>query len=93
MADVSVGQIVFSKAGRDKGNYFIVIDYKAPYVFLCDGKLRRLENPKKKKDKHIQTTNFIDTELKVVLENQHRVNNADIRKTLSHFFEEIEPKS
>lgn len=88
MIDVSVGQVVFSKSGRDKGNYFVVIDYTEPYVFICDGKLRRLENPKKKKEKHIQLTNYVDKDLKAMLENQSRINNADIRKSLSQYFEE-----
>ncbi len=88
MIDVSVGQVVFSKSGRDKGNYFVVIDYKEPYVFICDGKLRRLENPKKKKEKHIQLTSYVHKDLKVMLENQSRINNADIRKSLSQYFEE-----
>jgi ribosomal protein L14E/L6E/L27E len=89
MHDITVGQVVFSKAGRDKGHAFIVIDHKEPFVYLCDGKLRRLENPKKKKDKHIQTTGFVDKELMVILENQSRINNADIRKSLSQYFEEV----
>ncbi len=88
MIDVSVGQIVFSKSGRDKGNYFVVIDYIEPYVFICDGKLRRLENPKRKKEKHIQITNYVDKDLKVIMENHSRINNADIRKSLSQYFKE-----
>lgn len=88
MKDILLGQIVISKAGRDKGNYFVVIDYKEPFVYLCDGKLRRLENPKKKKVKHIQTTNYIDMSLREILKAQRRMNNADVRKCLSTYLKE-----
>ena len=91
MIDVTAGQVVYSKAGRDKGHYFIVIDYIEPFLYLCDGKLRRLENPKKKKEKHVQTTGYVDKELKAELLSQSRINNADIRKSLSVYFEETKP--
>lgn len=83
MKDIVKGQIVISKAGRDKGDIFIVVDYNEPYVFLADGKLRRLEAPKKKKIKHIQVTHFFDNVLHNQLQNDLRINNADIRKSLN----------
>ncbi|MEG1804800.1 MAG: KOW domain-containing RNA-binding protein [Clostridia bacterium] len=52
--NVQIGQVVYSKQGRDKGTYFIV--YKiidSNYVEIVDGKIRKLENPKKKKLKHL----------------------------------------
>lgn len=89
MNDITLGQVVFSKAGRDKDHFFIVIEIEKPYVALSDGKLRRLENPKKKKNKHIQATAYIDEDIKVKLEGKNRLTNADIRKSLSHYFEEV----
>jgi len=88
MNDITLGQIVISKAGKDKGNHFLVIDYKKPFVYLCDGKRRRLDNPKKKKDKHIQTTNYIDNDVRSVLMTRCRMNNADVRKCLSKYLKE-----
>ena len=76
------GQIVFSKAGRDKRLAFIIVSTEGDYVFLADGRLRSLEKPKKKKMKHIQPTNTIVNELKVKLDNNLYINNADIRKAL-----------
>jgi len=88
MKDITLGQIVYSKAGRDKDCFFLVVDYKKPFVYLVDGKLRRLENPKKKKDKHIQATSYIDNDIRLKLESQDRLTNADIRKSLSYYLEE-----
>ena len=44
--DISKSDIIISLAGRDKGQYFYVIDVEENYVLLADGKGRKLENPK-----------------------------------------------
>lgn len=49
------GQIVKSLAGRDKGNLLVVICTKETYVFVCDGKERPLDNPKRKNPRHIES--------------------------------------
>lgn len=57
MTKVKVGQIVASMAGRDKGCYMLIysiIDNQ--YVTVIDGYHRKIENPKKKKLKHLQLT-------------------------------------
>ena len=54
--DVKRKQVVKSKMGRDKNRFFVVMDVKNPYVYLADGKLRKLESLKKKKIMHIAVT-------------------------------------
>ena len=52
--NVALGQVVYSKAGRDAGKDFCnnrIIDDN--YVLYHDGDLRRIEKPKKKKIKHL----------------------------------------
>ena len=51
-----VGKIVYSEKGRDKGKYLAVINCTENYVFVADGKERKLENPKRKNIKHISIT-------------------------------------
>ena len=51
-----VGKIVFSNAGRDKGKYLVVINCDEIYVWVADGKERKLETPKRKNIKHISLT-------------------------------------
>lgn len=92
MDDIKKGQIVFSKAGRDKDKFFIVIDYSQPYAYLVDGASRRLESPKKKKEKHIKVTSYIDETLQELLEKNSQITNADIRKSLSRFIQEADHK-
>ena len=49
-----IGAVVQSKAGRDAGRYFVVIDIvDDQYVLICDGSLRKLARPKKKKLRHL----------------------------------------
>ena len=78
---IKVGQVVFSKSGRDKGKPFVVISTQDEYLYLVDGKLRTLNNPKKKKVKHVQPTNHVCN-----LQTDGRaLQDADIRKQLAMF--------
>lgn len=57
------GMIVKSAAGRDKGKFMAVIAMDGDFVFLADGKERKLVSPKKKRIKHIRATKtVIDTD-------------------------------
>ena len=48
--DFRDGNIVLSKAGRDKGNYFVVLKtVDENFVYIADGDLRKVDNPKLKK--------------------------------------------
>jgi ribosomal protein L14E/L6E/L27E len=63
--EVTIGQFVKSKAGRDKDRVFIVVDIVDDlYVLVADGDLRKLERPKKKKRKHLSKYNLISKEVK-----------------------------
>ena len=53
------GQIVRSKAGRDKDSWLVVFEPKEDGALLADGKHRPLERPKFKKAKHLAPTNRI----------------------------------
>lgn len=52
-----IGQIVCSKKGRDKGYFLVVVEESGNTVYVCDGKERPLERPKKKNVKHLSFTN------------------------------------
>lgn len=58
--DISPGQLVRSKAGRDKDRLFIIIGIiDDQYVTIVDGDLRRVEKPKRKKIRHLSKINKI----------------------------------
>ena len=84
---MKIGQVVFSKSGRDKGRAFVVLAVEDEYVFLADGQLRPLNRPKKKKAKHTQPTNNIVDSIIVglglsVATTSGGITDADIRKWL-----------
>ena len=46
---MEVGRVVFSKAGRDQGHYFVVVDViDDDNVAIANGCQRKVDNPKKK---------------------------------------------
>ena len=48
------GDVVQSRAGHDCGRLFVVMaDEQDGYALLCDGRLRTIDKPKRKKAKHI----------------------------------------
>ena len=79
-----IGRIVYSKAGRDKDKYFMILDVlNEEFVYLVDGHLRRLERPKKKKIKHLIFTDKICDEVKDIILKGKRLNDATVRKAMS----------
>lgn len=83
MGEITLGQIVNSRAGRDKDKYFIVIGIiDDNYVSIADGSLRKIGNPKKKKIKHLNITNCLDNTIKDKLINKKGILDADLRKCL-----------
>lgn len=89
-SDIHLGQVVRSKAGRDKGKVFIVLNIiDDEYVLIADGDYRRIDSPKKKKIKHLIVYKTIIEDLNEKLGDQQKINNAYIRKALDPFNEEI----
>ena len=76
--DVVKGMIVKSLAGRDKGELRVVVDLQGNNALLCDGKKRKLENPKIKNIKHLEKT-------KTVIDANLLVSDADIKKEIKEY--------
>ena len=64
---LEAGTLVKSVAGHDKDGCFFIIREEGEYIYLVDGKCRCLENPKKKKKKHV----------KALLWEKHNINVTD----------------
>lgn len=54
MERFKAGMLARSKAGHDIGKVYVIIEVDDTYVYLADGSIRTLKNPKKKKRKHVQ---------------------------------------
>lgn len=72
------GSVAKSLAGRDKGSVQVVIGMDGRNVFVCDGKKRKLEFPKKKNTIHLQFT-------KNILSEEQLTSNKAICKALKDY--------
>ncbi|TZE82741.1 KOW domain-containing RNA-binding protein [Calorimonas adulescens] len=79
---LKVGQVVKSKAGRDKGKLFIVLNVEDPYAYIADGSLRKVEKPKKKKIKHLIKYNVVDENIRTKILNGKKPTNTELCKSL-----------
>lgn len=80
MAETMVGLFATSKAGHDKDEVYVIVSEECEYVFLCDGRLKKISNPKKKKKKHIQIISHqTDEKLQSKLVNKEAVLDEEIK--------------
>lgn len=77
------GRVVMSKAGRDRGRYFIIIKkVDTQYVLIADGVLRKVNKPKKKKIKHLLIRNGLADDILEKISNNEKLFDSDIKKSL-----------
>lgn len=85
-----IGELATSKAGHDKDRLYMVVGEEGECVYLCDGRLRGVEHPKKKKKKHIQIihSSAQDTLIQIIKQNlpgERDEIDRQIRKTLEDY--------
>lgn len=84
--DLQIGQVVKSKAGRDKSRVFVISEIiDDSFVLVVDGDLRKLNSPKKKKIKHLVVYNTVLEEFANMLKSNKKINDATVRKLLEPF--------
>ena len=83
--EYTVGQVVYSKSGHDKGQVFFILSVVGEYILLVDGKTRTLEKPKRKKKMHVQPTNFVNDKMATALMEREEVLDAHIVKALKEY--------
>jgi ribosomal protein L14E/L6E/L27E len=83
--NIEIADIVTSLNGRDQGKSFVVISREEEYSFLVDGKGRRLEKPKRKKNKHLILEEKTGERIAGKLTNGEKITNNEIRRALAEF--------
>lgn len=83
--EIRIGSVVISKAGRDKGDWFIVLGLEGEYAMLANGDLRKVDKLKKKKMKHLQKTNYVSEFISEKMKNVGKVTDSEVRKSLAEF--------
>lgn len=92
MHEMNIGQLVLSKAGRDKGNYFLVMEMSGEYLYLADGKHRRMDQLKKKKKKHVQPTHWMSQMVAEGIQSYEKFSNVEIQKEIQRLLEKSSGK-
>ncbi|GEM_PF-189443 len=79
-----LGRLVRSKAGHDREALLVIVGISDEnHVLTADGKLRRIEKPKKKKLRHIAVTEFFSEELNEKLLSESPVQDAELRRFIA----------
>ena len=53
---IKQGSVVKSIAGHDSDRFYVVVRLEGDFAYIADGKVRKLESPKKKRLKHLAPT-------------------------------------
>ena len=89
--EIAKADIVRSDAGRDRGKLFIVLAVEGEYLLLADGKGRKVEDPKRKKRRHVLFVAAEETRVSEKIKNNEKITNSEIRRTLAAYREEVQP--
>ncbi|MBR4030936.1 MAG: KOW domain-containing RNA-binding protein [Clostridia bacterium] len=81
--DIYPGKVVLSTAGRDKDRYFVVLSVEDNFCYISDGKIRKVDMPKKKKIKHLRVTEFFLENIANKLTEEQTVTNSMIRRAIA----------
>ena len=75
--------MVISVRGRDQGEIFYVVGREEEFLLLANGKNRTLEEPKRKKQKHVEKVLRSETRVAAKLLSGDKVLNGELRRDLA----------
>ena len=87
--DIQAGNLVYSIAGRDNGNVFLVLSVDLGFCYLADGKIRKVSNPQKKKIKHVKSAGKVAETLKEKIALGVNPTNAEVRNCIRDLMEDV----
>ena len=90
LPDLQIADVVVSTAGRDTDKWFYVINLDDTYLFLANGKDRRIENPKRKKRKHAAKVLRSETRVAAKLIAGDKVLNSELRRDLAYLSQHLQ---
>ncbi len=87
---LSIGSVVLSQKGRDKGGYFAVVSVGDGEVFIADGDAHKLASPKKKNVKHVSSNGVVLAAIAEKLTAGKKVFDSELKSALRQFNESNE---
>lgn len=83
---MELGQIVYSKAGRDSGKFFAVVELVGEdRVKIADGDARRIKKAKLKNVKHLQSDGDVLAKIAEKLKNGTQIFDAELYSALRFY--------
>ena len=82
---IEKSDVVISLNGRDEGKRFIVVGTEEGYSLIVDGKVRKIDRPKKKKNKHLKLEDKAAGTIAVKIMTGDKVTNNEIRRALAEY--------
>lgn len=84
------GRFATSKAGHDRKTCYVIVSEENDFVYLCDGRKRKLQSPKKKRKKHTQIADrTVSEELLKRLKAGERVWDEEIKFAIKQYLKNI----
>ena len=90
LPDLQIADVVASTAGRDADKWFYVLSMDDIYLYLANGKDRRIENPKRKKRKHAVMVLRSETRVAAKLLAGDKVLNSELRRDLAYLSQHMQ---
>ena len=81
--DIQISDVVISIRGRDQGQIYYVVGREEEFLLLANGKNRTLEEPKRKKQKHVEKVLRSETRVAAKLLSGDKVLNGELRRDLA----------
>lgn len=86
-----LGMLATSKSGRDRSKTYVIIGEAEPgFVLVVDGRVRKLDRPKKKNLRHLVVHHVTDPELMARLASGEPVTDELIRRALKRLENTVE---
>ena len=90
LSDIQISDVVRATAGRETGKLFYVVDVDDVYLSLVNGKDRTLEQPKRKKRRHVDKVLRSETRVAEKLKQGDKVLNSELRRDLAYLSREMQ---
>ena len=90
LSDIQIADVVKATAGREKGKLFYVLNVDDQYLLLGNGKDRTLEQPKRKKRRHVDKVLRSETRVAQKLRQGDKVLNSELRRDLAYLSQEMQ---
>lgn len=76
------GKLAISKSGHDKNKVYVILKEEDRWIYLTDGRIKPVENPKKKNGKHVQIIKHLPAEVTELLSQDEEYRNEEVKRAI-----------